>query len=244
MRSYSRSALCSSSNERKNATGSIARDGASPPTGSAFHAVETLLHERVHVLQKLYPVRFASLYRDWGYLPPTPVQARAIEDLHRSRVFRTNPRHAVGLGVAWTVVPICRAKWHPRPQLCTTCAIVNTTLCTCPLANGCQWPTRRGTPVSMGPVHTATTQKKLPRFSWLLRWWGMSGRKVLSMGGPPRQKLSFGCGGGVYRNGTYETTRHQHHHQRMTTPADKHKATGEPPSSIILQTTKLQAFSN
>lgn len=56
-------------------------------------AVETLLHERVHVLQKLYPERFSRLYYAWGYTPvpsygPTRI---AVSNIHHERTFRFNP---------------------------------------------------------------------------------------------------------------------------------------------------------
>lgn len=56
-------------------------------------AVETLLHERVHVLQKKYPRRFDRLYRDWGYAEVVPRSEHHAQcaHLHRTYPHRTNP---------------------------------------------------------------------------------------------------------------------------------------------------------
>jgi hypothetical protein len=74
-----------------------------------YDAVETLLHERVHVLQKLYPDRFSALYREWEYQQPTTKQTRVIMSLHRERPFRANPDTPTD----W----VWRGEWYPFAQL-------------------------------------------------------------------------------------------------------------------------------
>ena len=52
-------------------------------------AVETLLHERIHVLQKTYPKRFAKLYDRWGCVRVD--EHPHVYRLHTERIYRTNP---------------------------------------------------------------------------------------------------------------------------------------------------------
>ena len=64
-----------------------------PESASSPHAtstaVETLLHERIHVLQKTYPKRFAALYTRWGCVPVD--DHPHVRRLHTERTYRTNP---------------------------------------------------------------------------------------------------------------------------------------------------------
>ena len=59
------------------------------PRHATSTAVETLLHERIHVLQKTYPKRFATLYTRWGCVPVD--DHPHVRRLHTERAHRTNP---------------------------------------------------------------------------------------------------------------------------------------------------------
>lgn len=59
------------------------------------HAVETLIHEQIHVLQKLHRPWFDKLYADWGFQRLSTVDdvgtQQAVAQLHRLLPTRTNP---------------------------------------------------------------------------------------------------------------------------------------------------------
>ena len=81
-------------------------------------AIETLLHERVHVLQKKYPQRFRTLYQQWGYRTVPAVSAvsgtedriaNAVVSAHQQRTYRTNP----DTPERW----VWREEWYPFVEL-------------------------------------------------------------------------------------------------------------------------------
>ena len=75
-------------------------------------AIETLLHERIHVLQKKYPKRFDRLYQGWGYRPvdtPSDPHYKTLQQLHQQRVYRTNP----DTPRRW----VWRDEWYPFAEL-------------------------------------------------------------------------------------------------------------------------------
>lgn len=65
-----------------------------PSTHHAFqNAVETLIHEQIHCLQKRYPQSFESLYNSWGYkkVHPSDPHHASILNIRKRLPQRTNP---------------------------------------------------------------------------------------------------------------------------------------------------------
>lgn len=86
----------------------LLRDTATPTAHRA--AIETLVHERIHVLQKRYPRTFADLYRRWGYRSVDTLSTdhpahRAIARAHAVHAHRTNP----DTPGRW----LWRERWYP-----------------------------------------------------------------------------------------------------------------------------------
>lgn len=57
------------------------------------NAIETLIHEQMHCLQKLHPEVFEALYTSWGYtkLSSLPEHQHVVRDIHQRFPLRTNP---------------------------------------------------------------------------------------------------------------------------------------------------------
>lgn len=57
------------------------------------NAIETMIHEQIHCLQKQYPQLFEKLYNDWGYtkLSEHKHYHHIVRDIHQQFPRRTNP---------------------------------------------------------------------------------------------------------------------------------------------------------
>lgn len=82
-------------------------------------AYETLLHERIHVLQKAHPNRFRALYAAWGWRPIANGGGadRAIDGLERQRPTRANPDTLIRWGCVRTGADGVQSTWVPHVHM-------------------------------------------------------------------------------------------------------------------------------
>jgi hypothetical protein len=82
-----------------------------PVDSASRRAIETLVHERMHVLQKAHPQRFRLLYDRWGFAPVRPHTAVAalVSRIHATRAERTNPDTPQRY--------VLRGRWYPFVHL-------------------------------------------------------------------------------------------------------------------------------